>query len=384
MKIVVNIYLVLFVISTACDTKKSEEKSEAKSSLSIDKKQFGKLPSGEMVHLFTLMNGNGLKATITNFGGCVTSLWVPDKNGKLEDIVLGFDNLEGYLENGPYFGSITGRYANRIANAKFTLDGQEYELAKNNDPNHLHGGIIGFHKVLWNAETFENNDEVGLKLTRTSPDMEEGYPGNLSCTVTYTLNNKNQLAIEYQATTDKKTVVNLTNHSYFNLTGDPSKTILDHELELVAHGFLPVDSTLIPTGELREVEGTPFDFLLSTRIGDRIDADNQQIKFGNGYDHCWIFNEQSNQLKYAGAVYEPISGRQMNFYTTEVAVQLYCGNFLDGSIIGKNGQTYGHRTGLCLETQHYPDSPNQPEFPTTTLNPGEEYRSTTIYEFTVL
>ncbi|MFY0652615.1 MAG: galactose mutarotase [Cyclobacteriaceae bacterium] len=381
--------LVTAIMLFACsgDKKKEvgQEQRSKKASLSIKEADFGTLPSGEKVKLFTLVNTNGIKTTITNYGGIITSLWTPDKNGNFGDIVLGYDNLDDYVKGSPYFGAIVGRYGNRIAKGKFSLDGQEYSLAINNTVNHLHGGKKGFDKVLWEAEILDEDDFVGVKLTRTSPDMEEGYPGNLSCEVTYKLNNKNRLSIDYKATTDKKTIVNLTNHSYFNLTANPGNTtILDHELELVAHGYLPVDSTLIPTGELRQVENTPFDFLISTRIGERIEDDDEQLKVGNGYDHCYIFNEQTNELKYAASVLEPTSGRVMNVYTTEVGVQLYTGNFLNGSLIGKNGAVYKHRSALCLETQHYPDSPNKPEFPTTVLEPGQEYSSSTIFEFIAL
>ncbi|MEQ9288121.1 MAG: aldose epimerase family protein [Cyclobacteriaceae bacterium] len=376
------VYCFCFGLIMACSTKKQETTEKpVPGKASITQSDFGTLPSGEKATLFTLTNARGMKMTVTNYGGIITSLWVPDKNGQMADVVLGYDNLEGYLNKTPYFGALIGRYGNRIAEGKFSLDGQEYSLATNNGRNHLHGGIKGFDKVLWQAEALNEKEAVGVKFTRTSPDMEEGFPGNLSCEVIYWLNNKNQLVFDYKATTDKKTIVNLTNHSYFNLTGDPSKTILDHELELVAHGYLPVDSTLIPTGEIRQVEGTPFDFLIPTPIGERIDQADTQLGFGNGYDHSWVFNEQTNDMKYAGSLYEPTSGRQMNFYTTEVAVQFYSGNFLDGSIQGKEGKNYSFRSGMCLETQHYPDSPNQPEFPTTILNPGEVYTSSTIYEF---
>ena len=344
----------------------------------IEKMPFGKLPDGTTADLYTLRNAQGMTVRITNFGGIITSWTAPDKNGKYEDIVLGCDSLAGYLRGTPYFGALIGRYGNRIAKGKFSLDSTVYTLATNNAPNHLHGGIKGFDKVLWTA-TPSDGDEPSLKLTYLAKDGEEGYPGNLSAEVVYTLQKDNSLRIQYSATTDKPTVVNLTNHAYFNLAG--SGNILSHELMLNTPMFLPVDSTLIPTGELRPVKGTVFDFTQPTKIGARIDdTSDVQIKYGLGYDHCWITAKSaSNTPELMASLYEPASGRYMEVLTTEPAVQFYTGNFLDGTVIGKDGKPYQHRSGLCLETQHYPDSPNKPAFPSTVLRPGETYKSTTIY-----
>lgn len=348
---------------------------------SIKKGPFG-TADGKSVNLYTLTNKNGLVAKITNYGGIVTSLMVPDRNGNLADVVLGYDNVDSYIENNPYFGALIGRYGNRIADGKFSLDGVEYTLAKNNGENHLHGGIKGYDKVVWSAKETKTNEGVGLELTYLGPDGEEGYPGNLSITVIYTLTNNNELKVDYFATTDKKTVVNLTHHSYFNLAGEGN--ILGHELMLNADRFTPVDEGLIPTGELRVIEGTPFDFTKATTIGARIDQDDEQLRFGGGYDHNWVLNKsRSGIMTLAASLYDPKSGRLMEIFTTEPAIQFYAGNFLDGTITGKRGQIYLYRSGLCLETQHYPDSPNKPDFPSTVLNPGEEYRHTTIHKFSV-
>ena len=325
-----------------------------------------------------------MEVKITNYGGIITSVLVPDKDGKMEDVVLGYDNLEGYLKSSPYFGAIVGRYGNRIANGKFTLDGKEYPLAVNNGKNHLHGGLVGFDKVIWETEIEKKENSVALKMKYLSKDMEEGYPGNLNVEVIYTIDNENAIAIDYIATTDKTTHVNLTNHTYFNLTGDVKRDILDHSLMLKADHYLPVDEGLIPTGELRNVEGTPFNFKDFQKIGEEINASNEQIKFGGGYDHCWVFNRQTpNDLEILGELKEPTSGRVMQLFTTEPAVQFYTGNFLDGKITGKMDKVYNQRFALCLETQHFPDSPNQPDFPSTVLKPGEKYESSTVYKFSV-
>ena len=313
--------------------------------------------------------------------GCIVSLRVPDRNGHLDDVVLGFDKLEGYLAKSPYFGAIVGRYGNRIANAKFTLDGKEYTLAKNNGSNSLHGGIKGFDKAVWNGESFQRDDAVGVILKHLSPDGEEGYPGTLRVTVTYTLDDKNGLTLDYQAVTDKATPVNLTNHSYFNLAGEGSGDILGEELQLNADYFTPVDVTLVPTGEIRAVRGTPFDFTHPTAIGSRIHEKDKQLEFGGGYDHNFVINRQGEGLQLTARVYEPTTGRLMDVYTTEPGVQFYSSNGLDGSITGKRGHTYAAHAALCLETQHFPDSPNQPKFPSTILRPGQTYHSTTAYRF---
>ncbi len=349
----------------------------------IEKTAFGTLPNGLKVDLYTLRNSNGMEVQITNYGGIITNLTAPDKNGKYANVTLACDSLKGYLKGVPYFGALIGRFGNRIAKGKFTLEGKEYTLVTNNRPNALHGGRKGFDKVLWTATPIDAV-EPQLKLNYTAADGEEGYPGKLDVEVIYTLQKDNSVKIDYRATTDKTTVVNLTNHTYFNLSGDASKDILDHELILAADKLVPVDATLIPTGELSAVAGTPFDFLKPHRIGERInDANDAQIKYGKGYDHCWVFTDASTKLKNVASVYEATSGRVMEVLTTEPAIQFYSGNFLDGTAIVKGGIPAKFRSGFCLETQHYPDSPNQPNFPTTVLKPNETYRTTTVYKFSV-
>ncbi|GAB3493346.1 galactose mutarotase [Spirosoma knui] len=366
--------LALTMLSSCNSNKESDQKA------GIEKTSFGQLADGQEADIYTLRNEAGMEAKITNYGGILVSLTAPDKNGTFEDVTLGFDSLATYEKGSPFFGALVGRYGNRIAKGKFTLDGKEYTLATNNMGNHLHGGLKGFDKVLWTATPVEGN-EPALKLAYTAKDGEEGYPGNLSVEVTYTLQKDNALKIDYKATTDKPTVVNLTNHSYFNLTAGKSD-ILGHELTINADRFVPVNETLIPTGELKPVAGTPFDFTKSAVVGARInDSTDTQIKYGLGYDHCWVFTDNSNKLKQGATVYEPTSGRMMEVLTTEPAVQFYTGNFLDGTLTGKGNVVYKKRTGLCLETEHYPDSPNQPKFPTTTLKPGETYQTTTVYKF---
>jgi aldose 1-epimerase len=345
----------------------------------MDKRSFGRTRTGASADLFTLKNSNGVEVGITNYGAIVTSIKCPDRAGKLADVVLGFDSLEGYLGDNPYFGAIVGRYGNRIAKGRFTLNGKEYKLATNNGPNHLHGGITGFNRVVWQAEPA---GDFTLKLTYVSKDGEEGYPGTLTSTVDYTLTEGNELKISYLATTDKDTIFNLTNHSYFNLAGEGSGDILGHRIRIHADRFTPVDATLIPTGELRPVAGTPFDFRQPHVIGERIDAADEQIKFGGGYDHNFVLNGAAGTLRPAARVVEPMTGRVLEVSTTEPGVQFYTGNFLDGTIKGKSGKPYQRRSGFCLETQHFPDSPNQPQFPSTTLKPGQRYQSTTVYKFT--
>jgi len=366
------------------DAASAAKKKEVKPEMNVEVKPFGEIPEGQKVDLYTLTNSGGLKAEIMTYGAIVVSLQVPDRGGKTDDIVLGYGNLTDYLANNPYFGAIVGRYGNRIGKGKFALDGVEYSLAANNGENHLHGGIKGFDKVVWKAEPIKHRDGVGVKLMYLSKDGEEGYPGSLNCTVTYTLTGRNELKIEYLATTDKPTVVNLTHHGYFNLTGC-QRDIMGHELMLNADLFTPVDAGLIPTGELRPVRGTVMDFARPTPIGARIDPDavnrDEQLKFGGGYDHNWVLNGGGRSLTLAARVYEPTTGRVMEVLTTEPGIQFYCGNFLDGTITGKNGFVYKHRYGFCLETQHYPDSPNKPGFPSTVLRPGEKYQTTTIYRF---
>jgi len=370
------ISIMVFVVLMQCSKRE-------KLTMKIEKQAFGQLEDGTIVDRYTLINSNGMRVEITNYGGIITSLWVPDKNGKLGDVVLGYDTLDGYLKASPYFGCIVGRYGNRIAKGKFTLNDQTYQLATNNGPNHLHGGWKGFDKVVWHATPRESQDAVGLELSYLSPDGEEGYPGNLSVQVTYTLTNENALHIDYEATTDQPTICNLTHHSYFNLKDAGASPILDHMLMLDADYFTPVDETLIPTGEFRPVAGTPFDFRQPTAIGARINSEDQQIKFGLGYDHNFVLNGNAGELRRVGKLSEPTTGRIMEIWTTEPGIQFYSGNFLDGSIIGKNGSVYHHRHGLCLETQHFPDSPNHPNFPSTVLNPGEKYQTTTIYKFLI-
>ncbi|MDP2933749.1 MAG: aldose epimerase family protein [bacterium] len=326
--------------------------------------------------LFTLRNPNGMVVEITNYGGIVTSIKVPDRQGNLADVVLGFDSPAQYLTNSPYFGAIVGRYGNRIAKGRFTLDGVEYKLATNNGANHLHGGVNGFDKVFWDVASATSQT---LELTYTSKDGEEGYPGTLVVKVTYTLTANNELKIEYHAITDKPTMVNLTSHSYFNLAGEGRGDILGHQMMINADHFTPADEGLIPTGELTTVEGTPFDFREPCALGARINAADEQLVRGGGYDHNFVINRALDGLMLAARVVEPCNGRMMEVFTTEPGVQLYTGNFLDGSVGGK---VYKKRYGFCLETQHFPDSPNQPNFPTTVLREGEEYRSTTVYRFT--
>lgn len=335
------------------------------------------------MNIYTLTNKNGVSAKITNYGGIVVSLNVPDKSGQLGDVVLGFDNLEDYRKAHPFFGALAGRYGNRIANGKFSLNGIEYRLAQNDGPNSLHGGLKGFDKVIWKAKPIDTPAGPTLELTYLSQDGEEGYPGNLSVKVVYTLTHDNELRIDYTATTDKDTIVNLTHHSYFNLAGAGKGDILDHELMIKADRFTPVDETLIPTGELKPVAGTSFDFTRPTKIGLRIDQEDEQLKFGRGYDHNYVLTKADGSLALAARVFEPTSGRVMEVWTTEPGIQFYSGNFLDGSNIGKGGQPYPRRSGFCLETQHFPDSPNHPNFPSTVLKSGETYRSTTIYKFSV-
>lgn len=349
--------------------------------MSVTKAPYGKA-DGREVFLYTLTNKNGLVAKITNYGGIMTELWLPDKKGKLADCVLGYDSVDEYIKNNPYFGALIGRYGNRIGKGKFNLDGKEYTLAQNNNGNHLHGGLKGFDKVVWDAKEVETKDGVGLELKYLSKDGEEGYPGNLKVKVVYMLTNKNELTVEYEATTDKATVCNLTQHNYYNLGGHASGSILEHELMLNADSFTPTDKGLIPTGEIKPVEGTPMDFRKMTAIGARINTDYEPLKFGGGYDHNWILNKKkAGQISLAAKVYEPKSGRVMEVWTAEPAIQFYSGNFLDGKNIGKGGVAYQHRTGFCLETQHYPDSPNHENFPSTVLKPGEVYKTKTVHKF---
>jgi galactose mutarotase-like enzyme len=345
---------------------------------------FGQLPDGRAVEQFTLTNAHGIEARVITYGGIITSIRAPDRSGHLDDIVLGFDSLAGYLRDSPYFGAIVGRYANRIANGQFSLDGTTYHFTKNNGPNTLHGGVRGFDKVVWTGEPFQTDSGVGVTLRYTSKDGEEGFPGTLTARVTYTLTPRDELIVDYEATSDKATPVNLSQHTYWNLHGAGNGDILDHVLTLDAAAFTPVDSTLIPTGEFAPVAGTPFDFRAATRVGARIGQDNTQLRFGRGYDHNWVLDRAGGAgLVHAARVVEPTSGRTLDVSTTEPGVQFYAGNFLDGTIKGKSGRVYAHRSGLCLETQHFPDSPNHPNFPSTILRPGATYRSRTVFRFSV-
>lgn len=338
---------------------------------------FGKISDGKGVKRFTLSNDHQMTVQLMSYGGIITSIRVPDRTGKIADVVLGFNTLEEYLVKHPHFGVIAGRYANRIARGRFTLDGVEYQLALNDGKNHLHGGIIGFDKVVWGATEIKKDGAIGVELMYLSKDGEEGYPGNLHTVVRYLLTNQNELVIEYEATTDKPTVVNLTNHSYFNLSGEGSRDILGHEIMIDADQYTAVDQELIPTGELKSVTGSPMDFMTARAIGSRID------ELGNGYDHNYVLNKTKHEMSLAAKVYEPTSGRMMEVFTTEPGMQLYTGNFLDGTFQGKSGRNYGKHAGFCLETQHFPDSPNHPNFPTTRLNPGETFISTTVYKFSL-
>jgi len=355
-------------------------KAEAK--LTMKKQSFGKTSDGRAVDLFTLTNQKGMEVAITNFGGIVVSLKVPDRTGKFDDVVLGYDSLDGYLTNKAFFGALIGRYGNRIAHGKFTLNDQTYTLPKNDGDNTLHGGPEGFNKKLWAARDVSSAKGQALELTYLSADGEAGFPGNLNAKVVYTLNDQNELTITYSATTDKETVVNLTNHSYFNLAGQGTGDILHHELMIKGDHITAVDETLIPTGELRPVKGTPFDFTHATAIGARINQDDPQLKVGKGYDHNWVLNDHGSRSPVLVAeAYEPKSGRVLQVLSTEPGVQFYSGNFLDGTIQGKGNKVYNHRYGFCLETQHFPDSPNHPKFPSTTLKPGQTYSTTTVFKF---
>ena len=337
----------------------------------------------DKIKRYTIKNSSGMTVKITNYGAIITSIIVPDRSGKMGDVALGYDRVEDYMNavDKPYFGAIVGRYGNRIAKGRFSIGDKTYTLAVNNGENHLHGGVIGFDKVVWDANLVGGDGYEGVEMSYTAKDGEEGYPGNLRVKVTYKLTSDNQIVVDYHATTDVATPVNLTQHTYFNLKGEGNGDILGHELMLNAKKFTPVDEGLIPTGELREVAGTPFDFTSSKPIGRDIGQENQQLKFGGGYDHNWVLDKADDGMTLAGRVHEPTSGRTLEIRTTEPGIQFYCGNFLDGRLKGKSGNAYVHRGGFCLETQHYPDSPNQQNFPSTILKPGDEYKSTTAFQF---
>jgi aldose 1-epimerase len=357
--------------------------AEAKSKM--QKQAFGKIQDGQSVDLYTLTNKYGMSVSISNFGGTLVSLKVPDRDGKMGDVVLGYDNPADYENGKAYFGGTIGRYGNRIAHGKFTLDGVVYSLPLNDGPNTLHGGVRGFNKHVWNARDVSSSAGEALELTYVSKDGEEGFPGTLTVKVVYTLfADENAVKIDYTATTDKDTVLNLTNHSYFNLSGQGNGDILQHQLTLYASQFTPVDVTLIPTGKLQDVHNTPFDFLQPITIGQRINMNDEQLKFGRGYDHNWVLDKKSpTAMGLAARAYDPQSGRVLEVSTTEPGVQFYSGNFLDGTVHGKDGKVYAYRSAFCLETQHFPDSPNQKSFPSTLLKPGRTLHSTSIYKFTV-
>lgn len=366
------IILIIAALSTSCEKKQTEVKL-------INSQNFQSQMAGKQVDLFTIKNKNGLAAQITNYGGRVVSLWVPDKDGNFEDIVLGYESPEGYLQsNEIYFGALIGRYGNRIANGKFTLNDTTFTLATNNDDNHLHGGKNGFNNVVWDAKQISDSE---LELKYLSKDGEEGYPGNLNVTVVYKLTDKNELEINYAATTDKATPVNLTHHSFFNLHGAGKGSINDHMLQINASNYTPIVAGLIPTGSIESVKNTPFDFTAPTPIGEHVNDDNEQLKYGFGYDHNFVLD--GSGLRVAAIIFEPKSGRKMEVITDELGLQFYGGNFLDGNDIGKGNLPYNYRTAFCLETQHFPDSPNQENFPTTILNEGQNYTSTCIYRFSI-
>ncbi len=378
-----SVYIFLFIGLVACSqTGNNPDNSPQPMDFEIKECYYGQTLEGDTVTSYTLTNNQGMTMEVINYGGIIVSLTAPDRAGKLQDVVLGFDSLQPYLQGNPFFGALVGRYGNRIAGGKFSLDEEEYTLVLNNGENHLHGGTKGFDKVIWESQASQASDTPDgpmLELSYTSAHMEEGYPGELSITVTYLLRNDNALQVDYTATTDRPTIVNLTQHTYFNLNPN-SETILDHELTLNADYYLPVDVGLIPLGPLEPVQGTPFDFLEEHTVGKRINHDHSQLKIGGGYDHCWVLNGPENQLKTAAVLFDPATGREMTVETTEPGVQFYSANFLNGSIKGK-GKSYQKRAALCLETQHFPDSPNRPEYPSVRLDPGETYRSTTIFKF---
>ena len=374
------IAVLLVFLAGAATVVRSHPGAEASSKM--QKQAFGKLQDGRPVELYVLSNQQGAQAAISNYGATLVSLKVPDRHGKLGDVVLGYEKVAGYESGKAYFGATVGRYGNRIAHAKFVLDGITYTLEKNDGDNHLHGG---FNKRVWTAKDASGGAGPALELTYLSTDGEEGYPGNLSVKVVYTLlAGENALKIDYSATTDKDTVLNLTHHSYFNLAGQGNGDVLQHQLTIHASRITPVDATLIPTGELREVRNTPFDFLHAAAIGARIDQDDPQLKFGKGYDHNWVLDQKTpDALFVAAEAYDPQTGRVLEVSTTEPGLQFYTGNFLDGSMQGKDGKSYGHRFAFCLETQHFPDSPNHPDFPSTVLKPGQQFHSTTLYKFSI-
>ena len=373
------IILFLFISLISCDN--NLKKNKIMPSVTIEKKVFGKTKDGINIDQFLLKNQNGMEISAINYGGIITSWKAKDRNGNYKDIVLGFNNLSEYEVDSPYFGAIIGRYGNRIAKGKFTLNEENYTLALNNDENHLHGGLKGFDKVVWDAKEVVNDSSASLVLSYVSKDMEEGYPGNLRIQVIYTLDNNDELSVKYQAVSDKTTIINLTQHSYFNLSADFNKNILDHEIVINADSFLPIDSTLIPTGEIRNVSGTSFDFRKPKKVGEEINTLNKQLMFGNGYDHCWVLNNQDQGLRFVASAYDSETGRLLEIFSDQPGIQFYSGNFLDGTLKSKIGGTYDFRSGFCLETQHYPNSPNEKNFPSVILRPEEKYVTETIFKF---
>lgn len=375
--------ILLFTLSMVVMSSAALSHPNKKAGKMIEKEAFGKLPDGREAYLYALKNEKGMIVKITNFGATIQSIIVPGKDGKFADVTLGYNNVEGYIKGTQFYGATIGRYANRIARGTFSLDGKTYHLPINNGVNSLHGGPKGFYKRLWEAEQMETEEGPAIKLRYVSKSGEEGYPGTLTATVTFTLEKDNALRIHYTATTDKPTVVNMTNHSYFNLSGDPDKKITDEELRINADYYTPVDSTQIPTGNVAPVAGTPMDFRKLTIIGSRINDDNEQLKIGHGYDLNWVLNEYHGEVRRVAELYDPYSDRLLDVYTDQPGLQFYSGNFLNGSQVGKGGVAYKFRTALALETQHFPDSPNEPKFPSTTLLPGQTYHTTTVYKFSV-
>jgi aldose 1-epimerase len=372
------------LIGCAAQPPENERSAAPAPTSTVTRAPFGATDDGRAVEIFTLANGRGMDVRTMPYGATIVSIRVPDRNGRPGDVVLGFDTFAEYIsKKPPYFGAVVGRYGNRIAKGRFTLDGRTYTLATNNGPNHLHGGNRGFDKQLWHAEPFSGDDRVGVVYTLSSPDGDEGYPGTLSAKVTYTLTPTDELVVDYEASTDKATPVNLTQHTYFNLGGEGSGDILAHVLRIDADRFTPVDATLIPTGEIAPVDGTPFDFRTAAAIGSRIDADNVQLKRAGGYDHNWVLNRSGAVVAHAARLEDRSTGRTLDVLTTEPGLQFYSGNFLDGTIAGKSGHVYGKHAALCLETQHFPDSPNHPNFPTTIVRPGAPYTSRTVFAFGV-
>ncbi len=373
----------LFTFSCEKRNKPEETVTSADTISFVTKQSFGKIQEGQEVTLYTMRNRNGMEMSVMNYGGIIVSIKAPDKNGVFEDVTLGYDSLKDYLKANPFFGALIGRYGNRIAKGKFSLDGKQYTLPVNNGVNHLHGGPLGFDKMYWNIEDVSDSAQARLKLTYKSKDGEEGYPGNLDIEVLYTLSANNEVVFEYKATTDKKTIVNLTQHTYFNLSGNARRDILGHQLTINADRFLPVDETLIPLGNLEPVKGTPFDFTTAQSIGSRIHEKHVQLINGKGYDHCWVLNNK-NTFEKVVTLEDSISGRRLEAFTDQPGIQFYSGNFLDGSNVGKGGVVYQKHQGLCLETQHFPDSPNQSTFPSVVLNPGDTYHTKTLYKFSII